>query len=101
MLSYRQRFFKRFFDIALSLAGLICTWWIILFSCIMASRDTGEKGFFIQLRVGMNNKPFNIMKIRTMISAEKILLLSQPIRTRGSRRWDIFGEKPRLMSCLN
>jgi lipopolysaccharide/colanic/teichoic acid biosynthesis glycosyltransferase len=72
----------------------------------MASRDTGEKGFFIQLRVGMNNKPFNIMKIRTMISAEKnstvVTTDQDPRITKMGHFWrkTKIDELPQLINVL-
>ena len=61
-----QAILKRSFDFIFSMIGLFFTWWIILFSYILASIDTKSKGFFTQLRVGRNGKLFKVIKIRTM-----------------------------------
>lgn len=58
--------YKRLFDLALSLLGLLVFWWLILLSAVIAWIDTGMNGFFIQRRVGRFGKVFNIVKIRTM-----------------------------------
>ncbi len=71
-LTFEQKFIKRSFDIAVSSGGLFCTWWIILFSYILASRDTDQSGFFKQMRVGKNGKLFEVIKIRTMKPDEQI-----------------------------
>ena len=61
-----DRLFKRSFDIVVSFLGLAATWWIILLAFVIASIDTRRNGFFIQLRIGMDGKPFRVIKIRTM-----------------------------------
>jgi len=57
---------KRCFDIVVSFLGLASTWWIILPAFIIATIDTRKYGFFTQLRIGMNGKHFQVIKIRTM-----------------------------------
>lgn len=57
---------KRVFDILVSVIGLFCVWWIILLGYFIARIDTGESGFFTQLRVGRDQKPFKVIKLRTM-----------------------------------
>lgn len=68
-------FWKRFFDIILSIVALICLSPIFLFIFIM-SRFGENKGpvFFKQVRIGWHGKPFKIYKFRSMIvNADKIL----------------------------
>ena len=57
---------KRVFDLFFSLLGLFFLWWLILFAAILAWLDTGENGFFTQVRVGQFGKIFKVIKIRTM-----------------------------------
>ena len=57
---------KRVFDLFFSLWGLFFLWWLILFAAILAWLDTGENGFFTQVRVGQFGKIFKVIKIRTM-----------------------------------
>src|SRR5690554_5179402 len=65
-LSVKDKLIKRVFDVILSLAVLILTWWIILIAFIIASIDTGKYGFFLHERIGQHGKKFRIIKIRTM-----------------------------------
>ena len=65
-LNRSQLFFKRFFDITASAFGLCAVWWIIILSYVLAKRDTGLSGFFVQDRVGRNGTIFKIIKVRTM-----------------------------------
>lgn len=61
-----QAFWKRLFDLVLSLVGLCFAWWVILLAWIASTIDTRKNGFFIQQRIGLHGKPFNVIKIRTM-----------------------------------
>lgn len=65
-LNVRQRSVKRAFDVILSFVGLCGAWWIILLAWAAASKGTGESGFFVQRRVGMNGRIFKVVKIKTM-----------------------------------
>ena len=57
---------KRVFDLFFSLLGIFFLWWLILFAALLAWLDTGENGFFTQVRVGQFGKIFKVIKIRTM-----------------------------------
>jgi len=59
-------FIKRLFDLALSSIGLIICIPLILIAWFLASVDTKSNGMFIQKRVGMHGKLFNVYKIKTM-----------------------------------
>lgn len=65
-LSFRQRFVKRLFDIAMSCVGLLLTGWLILVAWLLATIDTRSNGFYFQRRVGRNGKLFSVTKIKTM-----------------------------------
>jgi len=65
-LSVAQSASKRAFDIVGAAAGLLLTWWIIVFAWLTACLDTRGNGFFIQQRVGKDGKLFNVVKIKTM-----------------------------------
>lgn len=62
----QDRILKRTLDLFFSGIGLTMTWWVILIAAILARIDTGLNGFFVQLRVGRDGRPFKIIKIRTM-----------------------------------
>lgn len=73
--SWWYRFIKRFFDIVLSLLALIVFSPIFLFVFI-ADQFGDNKGplFFHQVRMGQYNKPFKILKFRSMVvNADEIL----------------------------
>lgn len=61
-----QVFFKRIFDLFLSVVGLVIFGWLILICWVIAALDTRQNGFFLQERVGRQGKIFKIIKIRTM-----------------------------------
>lgn len=55
----------RFFDILISIFGLIFLAPVIFLITIICALDTGSP-FFYQKRVGLNKKPFFLIKFRTM-----------------------------------
>ncbi len=71
-LSLEQRFFKRVFDIVISLIGLVCALpFFIIIPVLMLLFDRGPL-LFKQQRVTIDNKKFTLYKYRTMIvDAEK------------------------------
>lgn len=66
MLTQIQQKQKRIFDIILSIAGILLTWWIVLLAWIVASFESKSNGLFVQTRIGRYAKPFAIFKIKTM-----------------------------------
>lgn len=58
---------KRFFDFISSFLGLIILSPIIILIMLWIKRDSDGPIFFLQQRVGLNGKLFNIFKFRTMI----------------------------------
>ena len=105
-ISPANRFLKRSFDLVLSAAGLMLTWWIILIAALIARLDTGMNGFFTQVRVGRNGEPFTVIKIRTMKSVEYVnttVSTSNDVRiTRCGRilRKTKLDELPQLINIL-
>ncbi|MBH0161729.1 sugar transferase [Fictibacillus sp. 26RED30] len=64
-------YLKRFIDIIGACAGIILTFPIILFFSILIKLDSPGPVFFLQERVGLNGKVFNIIKLRSMrVNAE-------------------------------
>jgi lipopolysaccharide/colanic/teichoic acid biosynthesis glycosyltransferase len=61
------RHFKRIMDVVLAAVGLGLTWplWVLIAAAIKL--DSPGPAFFRQERLGRDSKPFNILKIRTMI----------------------------------
>ena len=66
MLSKKQLFLKRTFDILISCIGIVFLLIPIVLLVIMASISTKSFGIFVQERVGQHGKYFLIYKIRTM-----------------------------------
>lgn len=99
---------KRCFDIVFSFIGLILLLPILLVISLVIALDSKGSIFFVQKRVGKNNKDFRIVKFRTMFggSQEKGLLT---IGDRDSRvtRVGVFlrkyklDELPQLFNVLN
>lgn len=63
-------FFKRFLDFFISLIGLICLSPILLVLCVLIRYKLGSPVFFTQVRIGKDEKPFRIIKFRTMTDAK-------------------------------
>lgn len=61
-------FFKRLFDVVVSFCALIVLSVPFLIISIIIVSDSKGGVFFIQKRVGRNNKDFGIIKFRTMVS---------------------------------
>jgi lipopolysaccharide/colanic/teichoic acid biosynthesis glycosyltransferase len=61
---------KRLFDIVLSLVGFIVLFPFFLAIAVLIKLDSKGPVFFRQVRIGKNGKPFQILKFRTMMTAE-------------------------------
>ncbi len=61
-----RHFFKRFFDIVLSLLGIIVLAIPMLIIAIIVKCTSKGPAIFVQLRVGRNGKPFKFFKFRSM-----------------------------------
>lgn len=64
-----KHFFKRILDFILVLIGLICISPILLVLCVLVRIKLGSPIFFRQLRIGKDDKPFMMIKFRTMTDA--------------------------------
>lgn len=64
-----RHFFKRFLDFTLTLLGLIVLSPVILVLCILVRVKLGSPIFFRQLRIGKDDRPFMMIKFRTMTDA--------------------------------
>ncbi len=65
-MTMRAKIMKRGFDIIASALGLLLLWPVILVSWLIARKDTGASGFFLQQRVGRHGRLFWVVKLRTM-----------------------------------
>jgi exopolysaccharide biosynthesis polyprenyl glycosylphosphotransferase len=62
-----ERFVKRAFDLVIALAALVATAPVLLAAAIAIRLDSKGTIFFRQTRVGRFHKPFQILKLRTMV----------------------------------
>lgn len=60
---------KRTFDIVISLAVLVTFFPIVLFTALLVRIKLGSPVIFKQIRPGLNGKPFNMIKFRSMLDA--------------------------------
>lgn len=68
---YGYRFFKRFFDIIISLISLIILSPVFLIVAVAIKCDDGGPVFYDQIRIGKNGKKFKMYKFRSMhVNAE-------------------------------
>lgn len=99
---------KRGIDILFSLIGLICLFPFFIFISFFIFITSKGGVFFVQLRVGKNNKDFNLYKFRTMFlnSDNKGLLTVGNNDKRITKlgyylRKNKFDELPQLINVLN
>lgn len=70
-LTIEQRFIKRLFDIVVSGIGLIFALPIMIIASILIFLTDGASPFYMQKRITVGNREFNIYKLRTMkVNAE-------------------------------
>lgn len=80
------RFFKRCMDILLSIIGLIVAAIPMLIVAILVKTTSKGSVFYKQERLGLNGKPFMLVKFRTMIQDAE----------RDGARWSLGGEDNRI-----
>ncbi|MGL4451000.1 MAG: sugar transferase [Sarcina sp.] len=60
--------FKRVVDLIIAILGLVVALPIIAITCVIVRLESKGNPIYKQKRVGLNNKEFNIYKIRSMVS---------------------------------
>ena len=84
----------RIFDVAFSFFGLIILSPIILFLLIIGLFDTGSP-LFRQERVGVNQKPFNLLKFRSMrVNTQAVA--THLVQVSAITKWGSFLRKSKL-----
>lgn len=66
MITNKQKIAKRIFDISIAAIGIVIFTIPIIVLLILASFSTQSFGIFIQKRIGQFQKPFYVLKIRSM-----------------------------------
>jgi Undecaprenyl-phosphate glucose phosphotransferase len=61
-----NRFIKRAFDVIVSVIGIILTGTVMILIAVGIKLTSPGPVFFRQVRVGLNNRPFDMLKFRTM-----------------------------------
>lgn len=64
--SFYCRFIKRIFDIICALLAIIVFWWLFAIVAILVRVKLGSPVIFRQMRLGKDEKPFELYKFRTM-----------------------------------
>ncbi len=87
---------KRFFDILLSLCGLLVLSPLFLITVVAIRLDSKGPAFYSQKRIGKNGKPFKMYKFRSMcVDAEKQLEKLAALNERDGPAFKIT-EDPRV-----
>ena len=61
-----KKYLKRSIDFIITLFGFICISPLFLILCFLVKHKLGSPVFFKQVRIGKDEKPFKIIKFRTM-----------------------------------
>lgn len=103
MLSLKQRFLKRSFDVSIAFFALIVCLFPLLLLLLISRLDLGLSGLFTQIRVGKNGKLFKMYKVRTLKGTKKHTL--KEISTHQTRygswlRRNKIDEIPQFINVL-
>lgn len=99
-------FFKRVYDIIFALLLIIASLPFWPFIALIIKLESKGPVFFVQTRAGKNNKPFNLIKFRTMKEEEN----DRTLTIEGDKRITKFGsfmrktridELPQVLNILN
>lgn len=101
-----RHFFKRVFDFIIALIALLLIgWFIILVAIILHFANKGAGAFFFQTRIGKGEKPFRVMKFKSMTDerdANGMLLPDAQRLTKAGKfvRSTSIDELPQLINII-
>lgn len=101
-----NHFFKRLLDIFVSGIALLCVgWFILLVALFLHFANKGAGAFFFQTRIGKGEKPFKVIKFKSMTDekdANGKLLPDKERLTKAGRfvRSTSIDELPQLINIL-
>jgi Undecaprenyl-phosphate glucose phosphotransferase len=106
-LSRLERFEKRTFDLVLAGTGLLLLTPVLALVALLIKLDSAGPVFFLQHRYGFDQKPFRIIKFRTMRTLDDGAVVAQATRNdprftrlgQWLRRWNL-DEIPQLVNVL-
>jgi lipopolysaccharide/colanic/teichoic acid biosynthesis glycosyltransferase len=85
---------KRCIDVALAALGLLATAPFMATMAVLIPLDSPGPPFFYQRRLGLNHRPFTLIKLRTMDVAGQVTRLGRVLRPMG------LDELPQLWNVL-
>jgi exopolysaccharide biosynthesis polyprenyl glycosylphosphotransferase len=91
-----QAIAKRAFDIAVSAAALLLLWPLLLAVALAIKLQDGGPALFRQQRVGLQRRPFTLLKFRTMVPRAESLLADLMSRNEADGPLFKVREDPRI-----
>jgi undecaprenyl phosphate N,N'-diacetylbacillosamine 1-phosphate transferase len=100
--------FKRVADLVLSFAGLVIMSPVLVLIAVAILMDTGRPVFFLQERAGLLDRPFRIVKFRTMVRGADVVSFGKVVgedshlitKTGGFLRHWSLDELPELLNVV-
>jgi lipopolysaccharide/colanic/teichoic acid biosynthesis glycosyltransferase len=107
--NFTNQFFKRLFDLSMSFLGLLLLSPLLLMIALMIKLTSKGPVLFVQPRQGRHNKPFNMIKFRTMYTEKSCVNASGGFTRESDSRVTMIGrilrplhldELPQLLNIL-